>query len=209
MFWRKVSGIDPLAVFVVICLVVVGVMVGIIVKDECEYRRREQIEKEYYQAKRKEEEERLRQYKQRLSGFHKVRKMTVEKDTVMEATLQTSARYFILVGGSTSNYRQSLSSVSYVVFAWEYEPNEFIISKVPLEKVKFRIHPKNYETKVEFIFKEEDLFSDEVEKCIKQLRWLVIHISEEEWPIEISLPFNGPFNGVSSSTSPTMEMEVK
>lgn len=144
-------------------------------------------------AERESYDQKCRRLEGLLTSPRKLRKMRVSGVEVTES--QASFAHFIFVGRING---QSRRFEDYdVVFAWEREPSEYIISRLPMKMIKFQLHPEKREAEIQFSFDVHGWWSgyghcnDDINKCLNgDLLWATLNISEKDWPTEVSLPLN-------------------
>jgi hypothetical protein len=159
-------------------------------------------------------------------GSHQLRKMFVkdEKVTVKEPGRgHLSGSFFLFIGGISGDYKEGTEvkyMVTHVRFAWEIKDNTYVITTLPLEKVRIKLAEKVEAPTVSFFLNAfdvnkrfEDLRygnSDELvkksvenglgrilrnyynphEALAQYLEYAVFTVRSEDWPASINLPVN-------------------
>lgn len=158
-------------------------------------------------------------YQMRLEGSHKLRKMfhSDEEMTIKEPGKgNLSGGFFFFMGGISGNYKEGTevkSVVNNVRFAWEIENSTYVITTLPLEKIRIKIVEKGEPTASFSLNKfainngvlEGGFFSprkyDEVARILRNyynpsetfaryLEYVVFTVKSEDWPVNINLPVN-------------------
>jgi hypothetical protein len=144
-------------------------------------------------ARKEAYRQKIRRLEEALTRPHRLRKMRVE--AVRGRKTRASYATVIFAGRATSRSKEITDYD--ILFAWEREANEYIISRLPLGKVKFQLYKEKVEPKIQFTFDRGGFFYstegcyEKVQRCLgKRLEWATLHISEEDWPTEVSLPLN-------------------
>jgi hypothetical protein len=158
-----------------------------------------------------------------VKGFyerpHQLRKMfTADQEvTVKEPGRGSlSGGFFLFVGGVSGEYREGTTEkyqVTHVRFAWEITNNTYIISTLPLDKIRIKLVEK-YESPTISLFLNELAIKEDckdpsykypVEKLMRDLRhyynpheainryldYAIFTVENKDWPKNINLPTGG------------------
>lgn len=165
-----------------------------------------------------------------VGGFyeapHQLRKMFIKDQemTVKEPGKgYLSGGFFLFIGGVSGDYKEGTEAkyvVTNVRFAWEIKDNTYVITTLPLEKIRIRIVEK-VETPTASFFLDEFAvneafrsavngytvgegkkkverglgrilknYYDPHEAISKYLAYVVFTVRSEDWPANINLPVN-------------------
>jgi hypothetical protein len=175
-------------VFLIFLLFCVGCCDESMNEDKKQEERREAIKQEVLRQMQLNTEAKLL-----LTSPRKLRKMRVSDVEV--TTRKISFAHFIFVGKASDETRKFESYD--VIFAWERNPNEYIVTRLPMDKIKFQLHSEKMEPEIQFEFKPGwwdwswSECKSEINECIgDHLIWATIILSESDWPREVNLPLN-------------------
>lgn len=132
-----------------------------------------------------------------FNGSHELRKLT-------EGSFQTetvSGSGFFFFGTGLVDLSGEKSTNNNIIFAWENK-GEYIISSVPLERVRIRLDPDINIPSVQFVFNDDftsnrsGYYDDVLIRCGQQyivdrnLLYVILMVNPEQWPTNISMPLS-------------------
>jgi len=134
-----------------------------------------------------------------LKGRHRLRKMYETKTSSKEWS--ASGGFFLIAGAVSARGEEALSYD--VIFSWELPDTTYIISKLPLWKLRIKFSDDAVVPTIEFAWKED--FWDETEyqrnisrpynpylasEVMEYVSYAVIICKEEDWPPNVILPLS-------------------
>lgn len=139
-------------------------------------------------------------------GTHLLRKMFVkEKEVTIKepGKAHVSGGFFLFIGNVSGEYTEGTEKkfvTTNIKFAWDAGDNTFVISTIPLERIRIKLIEKNETPSVSFLSKEvyfsPYLMHDKLESIdsneffLQYLDYAVFTVNSEEWPTNINIPFN-------------------
>ena len=136
------------------------------------------------------------QFPAELAGSHKIRKMFTKDMNISETNSSFNAGYFIFFGTASGKSNQSVTAI---LFAWEDKDGVYIVTQLPLDKVRVKIIDDWPEAPTVRFFLD-DKYSyyvtrarfDENQGGIwdNYLTYAVVTVANNDWPENINLPFN-------------------
>ena len=127
-----------------------------------------------------------------LTGEHSLRKMTSDKVT----SAKTSGGFFLFSG----NFNSSSKTEMTVRFAWKMDNDTYILSSLPLEKVRVKINNETKMPTISFGLEQhcytyswavppENYIDAILQNC---LYYATVTVKDSDWPIQIELTLNQP-----------------
>jgi hypothetical protein len=129
----------------------------------------------------KESKKRDELINQCLAGSHKLRKIYTEK----KVSSRESLGGFFAFGFGGINGNSSTKEIDTVKFAWNIRNNEYVLSSVPLEKIRVCLN-NNIETPYITFSYYENYFN--YSKPLKNVVLIYIHCHPDQWKIDIKIP---------------------
>lgn len=116
-----------------------------------------------------------------LRGKHKLRRFKVTTET----RSQWSGSYFFIVGNASGKSYQERK----VAFSWLNNKGEYIISEIPLDKIRVKVDSTVINPYVEFNWESYPNHGDTYMNWIMEdnVNYIVVHCKEEDYPVEIRI----------------------
>jgi hypothetical protein len=119
-----------------------------------------------------------------LYGNHELRKLFTKEE--LRQTPANGSGFFVLGFGGASYRGEQVSQETTVKFAWKTSDGTYLLSSVPLSKIKVNF----VECNVPYVTFEYFIRKFDYENYLKNVLYVVIHCREQDWPSNIELPLN-------------------
>lgn len=170
----------------------------------------------------------LNEVKKFYEAPHQIRKMFVRDDEVSikePNRSHFSGGFFLFLGGISGKSTEGVETrqvVTHVRFAWETKDNTYVISTLPLEKIRIKLVEKIDSPTVSFFLdkprineayhnavekeynlEERKRVGEEFDEALKSyfndaldkyLAYVILTVQNEDWPANINLPINHGFS---------------
>src|SRR3989344_3634937 len=129
-----------------------------------------------------------------VKGFyetpHQLRKMFVEEKEVIvrkPSRDNLSGGFFLFIGGVSGEYKEGTTTkyqVTHVRFAWEIKDNTYVITTLPLEKIRIKLVEKDLGRILRNYYNPHEALTE-------YLDYAVFTVGDGDWPKNINLPTGG------------------
>lgn len=135
---------------------------------------------------------------------HNIRKMFPKEITSSESSSKWSAGYFLIAGGASGTSNSTTTTQTIVTFAWENTNGEYVISNLPVNRLRLKFVESLANPKVTFQIKEEARsalsgaygsytmkknYRNDISQFINQnVAYAVIYCKQTDWPVDVKLP---------------------
>ena len=142
-----------------------------------------------------------------LSRPHELRKMFEKDVNFSEADSSFSAGFFLFFGGASGSSHSESGTITIIRFAWEDKDSIYVITDLPLKRVRVKIVDQIEVPTVQFFLQRPSpeyndeyyhtgtitkaVFDDDQEKFWRNyLSYALITCEADDWPEAIKLPLN-------------------
>lgn len=153
---------------------------------------------------------------------HQLRKIFVKDEEITKKEPgegHFSGGFFLLLGGASGSYKEGAETkyaVTNIRFAWEIKDSTYIITTLPIEKIRIKLVEEIETPNVSFFLNKFEIdkvfnethnsegrvnlnrilknYYDPLEAFSKYLAYAVFTVKSKDWPKNINLPVNQNYN---------------